>query len=205
MQTLVKVGTLLVALQLSCSSLVCRDDFAIAQTEEKPTPTSVVTAETVSTTNLTIPSLWWVQQQFAATESFGDKLIETWVAYPRPFDKPGTVDFRVNAQLWSLLDYLARYAFIHEFGTAAKLFGYNLRVLDGRNQVLGEYVCNFEAVDLTRLQVKDASANNLQLNQQMTEPVTCEVRSLGTGGKAGLRGKPTNPFGGAAKGLDTEK
>lgn len=205
MKALIRVGVTIAALQITELSLICSSDFAIAQTEEKTTQASVITSETVSSTSSTIPSLWWVQQQFAATESFGGKLIETWTATARPSDKPGTVDFRVNAQLWSLLDYLDRYAFIYEFGTAAKLFGYNIRVLDGRNQVLGAYVCNFEAINLAALQLETTSASDLQLNQQIANQVNCEVRNLSTGGRVGLRGKSTNPLGGAAKSLDTEQ
>jgi len=153
----------------------------------------VITSDTISPTELTIPSLWWVQQQFAATETFGGKLIEQWQAKERSPEQVGLVTYRVNAQLWSLIDYLDRYAFIHEFGTAAKNFGYNIRVTDYRNRVLGEYVCNFKGVDLTALVPNGSSTKALEVSQQVAQ-VPCNV-VLDSGGKAGLRGRSTNPFG----------
>jgi len=170
---------------------------------DEPAVINPVTSETISPTGRTIPSLWWVQQQFAATQTFGDKLIEGWQATLQQTEMPGRVDYRVNGQLWSLLDYLARYSFLHEFGTAAKIFGYNIRVLDYRDRVLGEYICNFKGVDLTALSETSANPKLKQVSRQRVAQIPCEV-VLESGGKAGFRGRPTNPLGGGAKGLDTE-
>jgi len=177
------------AISLTAGALACTCFApAVAQDSE------IVTSDTISPTELTIPSLWWVQQQFAATETFGGKLIEQWQAKEREPESVGLVTYLVNAQLWSLIDYLDRYAFIHEFGTAAKNFGYNIRVVDYRNRVLGEYVCNFKEVDLTALLPNVNSTKALEASQQVAQQVPCNV-VLDSGGKAGLRGRSTNPFG----------
>jgi hypothetical protein len=44
--------------------------------------------------------------------------------------------------LWTLLDYLQRYRFIHNFGTIAREYGYNLRVFNQQNECLAIYRYN---------------------------------------------------------------
>lgn len=93
----------------------------------------VITANTISQTGITTPSLWWAKEQF------GGKLINNWIAYQ---DKK-RIDLVVNSQLWTLLDYMGRYGFIHKFGTAAKDYNYNLRVFNQQAALVGSYTCNY--------------------------------------------------------------
>jgi hypothetical protein len=108
-------------------------------TNSPPTPTtpsgSVVTANTISRTGLTLPSLWW------ANEQFGNKLLNNWCAYP----DQRRVDLVVNRQIWSLLTYLERYEFVNHFATVARDFKYNLRVFNQQRRLLATYNCNFSA------------------------------------------------------------
>ncbi|MEB3293535.1 MAG: hypothetical protein VKJ24_10275 [Synechococcales bacterium] len=61
----------------------------------------------------------------------------------------GAVNVIVNAQLWSLLERLERYEFLHQFGTAVTQAGqdanqkYQLWVFDRQGELLGFYVCPF--------------------------------------------------------------
>lgn len=76
------------------------------------------------------PSLSWISEQIG--ERYGsDRLIEQWQAY-RVNDSGARalnyVDVIVSEPIWSLLNYFERYAFIVQFGTAAKSHGYHLRV-----------------------------------------------------------------------------
>lgn len=110
------------------------------------------------------PSLSWIEDQLG--NRYGsDRLVERWRAYHAP-DNTGKpfnyVDVIVSEPIWGLLNYFERYAFISQFGSAAKGQGYNLRVfhtgdeqtsLDAngvdvmgvRTAVLrGAYFCNFE-------------------------------------------------------------
>jgi hypothetical protein len=98
-----------------------------------PTPGSVRTADTISQTGLTPPSLWW------ANEQFGDKLLDNWCAYP----DQRRVDLVVNRQIWSLLTYLERYEFVNHFGTVARDFNYNLRVFNQQKTLLATYTCDY--------------------------------------------------------------
>lgn len=101
------------------------------------TPTEgIVTSNTVSPTDLTVPSLWW------ADEQFGNDLLLTWIAFTEADDPLRRVDLIVDPQAWTRYSYIDRYAFIQHFGTTATSFGYNLRVFNGREELLGAYLCD---------------------------------------------------------------
>lgn len=98
---------------------------------------SVITANTICQGGLTIPSLWWANQQF------GGNLLDNWLAYPPRGTTPGRIDLVVNRQIWSSLDYLQRYEFVNHFGTVARDYGYNARIFNYQQQRLATYTCNF--------------------------------------------------------------
>jgi len=100
-------------------------------------PENVITANNIAESGLTIPSLWWVKEQFAG------KLLDNWLAYPNRNQPGGRVDLVVNRQVWSLLDYLQRYEFVNHFGTAAKEQQYNTRVFNRQGGLLAAYTCDF--------------------------------------------------------------
>lgn len=98
---------------------------------------NVITANTISQQNLTIPSLWWANQQF------GGQLLENWLAYPANDTRAARIDLIVNRQNWSLSDYLERYEFVYHFGTVASDYSYNVRVFNYQRELLATYTCNF--------------------------------------------------------------
>ncbi|XGV98235.1 MAG: hypothetical protein ACAF41_04730 [Leptolyngbya sp. BL-A-14] len=180
-------------------------------------PAYVVTATRISPTKLSIPSLWWLQEQIANEETYGGNLLDNWLAYPNSGNRPGRVDLVVNRQSWSLLDYLDRYAFIHAFGEAGRDFGYNVRVFDGQATLLGASTCNFSAVNIDALQrTQLATRTNgtvplygqppSSLSSQPGDSISCNIL-LDSSGKAGLRGGSNQllPGGGAAKALGTDQ
>jgi hypothetical protein len=136
-----------------------------------PTDGSIVTANTVSQTGLTIPSLWWAQQQF------GGKLLSTWIAYARTDGIPRHVDLVINQQVWSAANYMQRYTFVNQFGIVAQDYGYSTRVFNRQQELLAAYIC--EAPE--------------ELAAVSIEP-TCNI-FLESGGQGRLGGQPT-PFGG---------
>ncbi len=161
-------------------------------------PAYVVTATRISLTQLSIPSLWWLQEQLANEETYGGNLLENWLAYPNSGSQPGRVDLVVNRQSWSLLDYLDRYAFIHAFGEAGRDYGYNVRVFDGQAALLGASTCDFSTVSIDGLQRRQFAARIREtdpLNTSPSEPssaqpedsIACQIL-LDSSGKAGLRG-----------------
>lgn len=121
-------------------------------------PTGTVTSRTPSPIQLSIPSLWWISDQLASLEQYGNKFIQEWIAYPPQSGQPGKVDLLVNRQQWSLLDYLQRYEFVRKFSTIARGYGYNTRVYDNpdRNPV-ALYTCNFTSLTC-RLNIPGASS-----------------------------------------------
>jgi hypothetical protein len=114
--------------------------------EENLCQTDVVSKDTICPTSLTIPSLWW------ADEQFGDKLLENWLAYP----EEKRVDLVVNRQIWGLMDYYQRYAFVHRMVTVVQEtgetgdIGYNLRVFNRQEPelCLAAYTCNADNCQL---------------------------------------------------------
>lgn len=100
-------------------------------------PAPIVTRNTISQEGLTDPSLWW------ASEQFGGKLLDNWLAYPG--ETGGRVDLVVNRQFWSLLSYLERYQFVNEFGLVAQDYRYNIRVFNPQGAFLAAYTCAGES------------------------------------------------------------
>lgn len=96
----------------------------------------IITENTISPTDLANPSFWWAQDQF---NQFNGKLITDWIAYR----EKKRVDLVVNRQLWSLLDYLERYRFVNNFGSAARDYQYNVRVFNPQGVLLATYTCNY--------------------------------------------------------------
>lgn len=126
---------------------------SLAQTPLIPSPSSapleldlltkpkdyVITANTIHPERLTVPSLWWAQQNSEK------KLLDNWIAYPASEKEPARVDLIVNQQIWSLLEYVERYDFVNRLGSAARNFGYNVRVFNYQKEPLATYTCNFSA------------------------------------------------------------
>jgi hypothetical protein len=108
-------------------------------TGDAPVNRSVVAANTIAQANLTLPSLWWAQQQF------GSNLLTYWVAFPGTQDAPARVELLVDELAWSRATYFDRYTFLSHFGTSARDFGYNVRVFTWRGNLLGAYTCDFAA------------------------------------------------------------
>lgn len=143
-----------VLLLLSSILIVFIPQLASAQTSSAPEPSSeplelelleldapppgrdLITANTISSTEVAIPSLWWAKEQF---NEVGGKLINNWIAYQ---DKK-RIDMVVNAQLWTLLDYLGRYRFVNKFGTVARDYEYDVRVFNQQGVPLASYTCNY--------------------------------------------------------------
>ncbi|MGB3757515.1 MAG: hypothetical protein WBA07_14245 [Rivularia sp. (in: cyanobacteria)] len=97
---------------------------------------NVITADTIYQQQLTVPSLWWAQEQSE------NKLLDNWIAYPANNAQPGRVDLIVNEQIWNVLDYLERYNFVNRLGTEARTYGYNIRVFNYEKEPLATYTCN---------------------------------------------------------------
>ena len=96
----------------------------------------VVTANTISNTSLSVPSLWWAKEQF---NEVSGKLINNWIAYPNE----KRIDLVVNRQAWTLLDYIKRYGFITKFGAVARDKNYNIRIFNQQGERLATYTCNY--------------------------------------------------------------
>jgi hypothetical protein len=119
---------------------------------------SVITANTINQGEITVPSLWWAQ------ENSENKLLDNWIAYPASNNQPARVDLVVNQQIWSLLDYLERYNFVNRLGSVARNYGYNIRVFNYQQDRLATYTCIFNANPaLCRIEI--ASQNQFGLGR----------------------------------------
>ncbi len=157
-----------------------------------------VTDQSISQSNLTIPSFWWTRDQISAQPQFGSKLLDTWLACPGQTDSASRVDFIVNQQVWSLLDYLDRYGVVQQLGKVARGFGYNTRVFNRQGGLLAAYTCNFAADngvatrELTDRQrgVKVASADLSNSLPALDSAIVCNL-ALDSSGRAGFRVRPS--------------
>lgn len=119
---------------------------------------SVITANTISQKQLTVPSLWWTQ------ENSENKLLDNWIAYQAQDNQPARVDLIVNQQIWSLLDYLERYEFVNHLGSVARNYGYNIRVFNYQQERLATYTCNFN-ISPALCKIDISSQNKLGLGR----------------------------------------
>ncbi|MGB6301657.1 MAG: hypothetical protein WBF90_36505 [Rivularia sp. (in: cyanobacteria)] len=98
---------------------------------------NIITANTISQKQLTVPSLWWAQEQSQY------KLLENWIAYPANNSQPGRVDLIVNQQIWNeIFNGFERYSFVNRLGSVARSYGYNIRVFNDEKELLATYTCN---------------------------------------------------------------
>ncbi len=174
------------------------------------TATSGITDSSISQETLTVPSFWWTRDQIAAQPQFGSKLLDTWLACPSQNRTLSRVDFVVNQQVWSLLDYLDRYDFVQQIGTVASGYGYDMRVFNHQGGLLAAYTCDFggniaETGILNDQQsgVKVASADLSQASPLQAPAVPMCNLSLDSSGKSGFRGRSNSPGGVVPKGSGT--
>lgn len=149
----------------------------LLQPDNVPTDGSIVTMRTMSQTEMTIPSLWWAQEQF------GGKLLTHWMAYQGDDQTVRRVDLIINQPVWNAINYLQRYTFLNRFGTELREDGYNVRVLsvlDRRTdevEVLGMYVCEPSTVAAV---------------SPMGETDQCAIQDLTSTGRGAFGGRPRN-------------
>jgi len=124
--------------QTSAEPAACLEPSAIEQLEQAAPSAGrdIVTANTISQTKITTPSLWWAEEQF---DEFGGKLLTNWIAY----QDEKRVDLVVSRQPWTLLNYLERYRFVNKFGTVARDYNYNVQVCNQQGVRLATYTCDY--------------------------------------------------------------
>ena len=142
--------------------------------------TRVAASNQLSPTGISQPSLSWIRDQLG--KRYGsDRLVTQWYAYQTNAafgdsieGSIAYVDVIVDEQIWSLLSYFERYAFIAQFGSVAKQYGHHLRVFhtgdvfnyndeqsSGSRRLVslrGAYVCSFQQPALTDLPPIDPAA-----------------------------------------------
>ncbi|NET56681.1 MAG: hypothetical protein F6K47_11110 [Symploca sp. SIO2E6] len=115
-------------------------NLSLLEQQNLPPDGSVITAASLSQEEITIPSLWWADQQF------GGKLLDTWIAY---LDER-RIDLVVRRQFWSIQDYFEHYRFVNQMGTLAREYhqdyGYNIRVFNQLGEPLGAYTCDYNHI-----------------------------------------------------------
>ncbi len=110
---------------------ICDLDLALLKSGQVSRDRNIITADTVTSDGMTVPSLWWTSEQFPA------KLIANWMANRRQQQ----IYLVVNTQYWNLLDYIERYRTISKFGRVAASYGYNLKICNTQKISLAHYTC----------------------------------------------------------------
>lgn len=133
---------------------------------------SGISDSSVSQTDLTQPSLWWIEDQIEAQDKYGRKLIDRWLAC-KAGASSNRVDVLVNPQLWSLLDFFDRYEFVNRFGMVTTGYGYNLRVFNRQGTMLAAYTCRFNDLNIAEKPAEsDKQRRTKQLSSQ-AQPLVC--------------------------------
>lgn len=146
-------------------------DQKLLQPEVLAARRDIVTANTISPTQLTVPSFWWLKKQIDEDKEFGNKFIVNWIAYKDKNQGKSHVDIVVNRQLWTILDSIGRYRFVNKFGTVARDYKYDVRVFNQQGTPLAIYNCDYS-----------------------TSPVKCNLRGCGDFSQDSL-GIPRAPLG----------
>lgn len=132
-----------------------------------------ISDSSVSQTELTQPSLWWIQDQISAQEKYGRKLIDRWLAC-KSGAQANRVDVLVNPQLWSLLDFFERYEFVNRFGTVTTGYGYNLRVFNRQGMMLAAYTCDFNNPNIAEKPAdQEPEGNRTKQLSSQAQPLVC--------------------------------
>ncbi|NJL89098.1 MAG: hypothetical protein HC916_04300 [Coleofasciculaceae cyanobacterium SM2_1_6] len=113
----------------------------------------IITADTVSQEGITNPSLWWVRDQF------GRQIVINWLIYPQE----KRIDLVVDRQIWSFINYIEKYSLINHFAINAREYGYNLRIFNDQQLLLGIATCEL------------SNQANIQTNSQSHN---CQARIL---------------------------
>lgn len=166
------------------------EPFNLAQLQNGVCSSSVkgITESSISQTHLTIPSFWWLRDEIAAQAEFGRRLIDGWLACPEQNSQWNRVDFLVNQQVWSLLDYLERYEFVQRLGTVASEYRHNVRVFDRQGTLLASYTCALDSnVASATKELLDKPANPSQA-QAPPQPsaLSCSL-ALDSSGNSGFQ------------------
>ncbi len=139
----------------------CDLNLAVLKSTDIGKDRNIVTADTVSAAGTTTPNLWWTNEQFSS------KLVTNWIAN----NSQKQIYLLVNTQYWNSLDYVDRYRTVDRFGTAARYYGYNLKVCNSQKIALAEYTCG--------------STTEAQLQQVSNPNNNCQIW-LNTTGQTGL-------------------
>jgi hypothetical protein len=136
---------------------LCPIDLTLLQADR---PKHIITADTISPTGTTLPSLWWTSEQFPR------KLVTNWIANSQTKE----IYLLVNLQYWNLLDYLDRYRTIDRFGQAARNYGYNyVRLCTSQKTPLARYTCSANASDKAiascQISLDSDGQNGLRVNR----------------------------------------
>jgi hypothetical protein len=110
---------------------LCQVNLSLLKSNSSRDRQHIITADTVSSKGMTLPSLWWTNEQFPA------KLVTNWIADST--DKQ--IYLLINARYWNVLDYIDRYRLVDQFGRVAQGYGYNLQLCSSQKAVLARYTC----------------------------------------------------------------
>jgi hypothetical protein len=121
------------------SSEVCDLNLSALKSTSLANNPNIVTADTVTSKGMTVPSLWWTSEQFPA------KLVTNWIANR----SQNQIYLLVNTQYWNILDYVDRYRTIDKFGRVAQGYGYNLKICNSQKIALARYTCDSTGDSIT--------------------------------------------------------
>jgi hypothetical protein len=115
-------------------------------------PDSLVSNDSPSSEEVTLPSLWWSRNTLP--RQFGRyRLVDSWNAYEMRVTAIRVVDVHVNSQIWRILQYSERYGALSHLAEEARANQYNLRLFNNNQRdprLIGLFACDFagQATDI---------------------------------------------------------
>lgn len=148
-------------------SLPSQYDLGLGYLSDRDRNWQVVEDDAPGKTGLTPPSLWWSRDQL--TNSLGGyRLVRNWIAFRSASTQLNVVDVQVDSQYWDPQEDVEKYAILNRFGTAAKQYGYQLRLYRSFT-VIGIYACDFSDYPAV------TATSGQELSSQQLGEVPCDA------------------------------
>ncbi|MEM9769228.1 MAG: hypothetical protein AAF892_15310 [Cyanobacteria bacterium P01_D01_bin.71] len=127
-------------------------DFVFSSEVARDWP--VVTEETTSLYQPTLPSLWWSRDELptlwrvtssATVRIEGYRLVRNWLAFQSTTANAAIVDVQVDPQYWNRFNYFQKYAILTRMGATGMNYGHHVRLYSSISLV-GVHACDFSSV-----------------------------------------------------------
>lgn len=129
-------------------------NFDFVDSPEVAADWPVVTEETTSLYQPTLPSFWWSRDELptlwrvtnnTTVRIEGYRLVRNWFAFHSTTAGAAIVDVQVDPQYWNRFNYFQKYAILTRMGRTGMNYGHHVRIYSSISLV-GVHACDFDSV-----------------------------------------------------------